>query len=341
MVQVEGTDDIVDLIPAPGTIYEEGTFRSKANDLSDAVAAMFGLGPNAVQNDVFSFLGKYNQHCWTKRKREEVVTKGAKIAMSESNLDSLIFSVSTSNKSVAYNIEYADEVTVGDDFTISLVNPQTMSLSIDTYSNANALKGKYVKRMIRNVSNSLVQNYGDGEIVFIPEDSVDASNSNGTYVYFNNTLGGVVYVIAMDIQELTGSIRYGENEYLFSESDDTYPQSGVVDGYAYQYCGIPFDNAVTTPKIATGSYMGTGYYYNSDVYNTLTFDFAPKFLAVFTSNQCMLFFVWSEYAIGIGSYASKYCTASWSGNAVTWYSTSSAAEQMNASGVEYKYIAIG
>lgn len=56
MVKVEGTDDIFDLVPAPGEISNEGTFVNKSTLLKDATATLFGLGADAVPDDVFAKL---------------------------------------------------------------------------------------------------------------------------------------------------------------------------------------------------------------------------------------------------------------------------------------------
>lgn len=53
LVKVEGTDDIYDLTPAPGTIVEEGTIINKSALLKDETAELFGLGNDAVPDDVF------------------------------------------------------------------------------------------------------------------------------------------------------------------------------------------------------------------------------------------------------------------------------------------------
>ena len=42
MVPVPGTDDIVDLIPAPGKVFEDGTFVNKANMLTDETSSLLG-----------------------------------------------------------------------------------------------------------------------------------------------------------------------------------------------------------------------------------------------------------------------------------------------------------
>lgn len=51
---VPGTDDICEIIPAPGTVYEDGTFWNKANVLQDAVAALYGKDAAATPNDIFA-----------------------------------------------------------------------------------------------------------------------------------------------------------------------------------------------------------------------------------------------------------------------------------------------
>lgn len=53
--KVEGTDNIYDLIPAPGTIQNEGTLINKANLLSDNTAEFLGLSPedDPTVNDAF------------------------------------------------------------------------------------------------------------------------------------------------------------------------------------------------------------------------------------------------------------------------------------------------
>lgn len=54
LVKVEGTDDIYDLIPAPGEVSAKGTLINKATLLKDATAALFGLGTDAVPDDALS-----------------------------------------------------------------------------------------------------------------------------------------------------------------------------------------------------------------------------------------------------------------------------------------------
>lgn len=51
---VAGTDDICEIIPAPGTVYEDGTFWNKQNVLKDATAALYGKTAAAVPDEIFA-----------------------------------------------------------------------------------------------------------------------------------------------------------------------------------------------------------------------------------------------------------------------------------------------
>lgn len=54
IVAVPGTTNIFEVNPAPGKVYEEGTFWSKANVLKDATAARYGKGDDASPDDIFA-----------------------------------------------------------------------------------------------------------------------------------------------------------------------------------------------------------------------------------------------------------------------------------------------
>lgn len=56
LTKVEGTDDIYDLTPAPGTVEAEGDLINKATLLKDSTAEMYGLDDTAVPDDVFAAL---------------------------------------------------------------------------------------------------------------------------------------------------------------------------------------------------------------------------------------------------------------------------------------------
>ena len=56
LTPVSGTSDTYDLEAAPGVVTEAGTDLNKATLLKDTTAALYGLGPEAVPDDVFEIL---------------------------------------------------------------------------------------------------------------------------------------------------------------------------------------------------------------------------------------------------------------------------------------------
>ena len=93
------------------------------------------------------------------------------------------------------------------------------------------------------------------------------------------------------------------------------------------------------PKIAVGSYTGTGEY-GADHPNTLEFPFSPRLLAVFprTGGSSLL------YPRGVlkgntasNGHSSGDIALSWEGSTVSWYSTDSGGDascQLNHSGIQ-------
>ena len=100
-------------------------------------------------------------------------------------------------------------------------------------------------------------------------------------------------------------------------------------------------------KIATGSYTGTGKYGASHP-NTLTFDFAPKFIYVYRSGSYLTYAFPAVAGQGtsvvyhqVGEFDNKVINLSWNGNSVSWYCTADVYCQLNNSGSTYCYFAIG
>ena len=154
-------------------------------------------------------------------------------------------------------------------------------------------------------------------------------------------------------------VQAGDWEYLQSSDRSAYPDSGEQDGYEYQYLGIPFDNAATAPKIATGSYVGTGKY-GSNNPNSLTFEFEPKIVMISSIERNDDFSIFPCFSlpesypsiIGYGwsglfndqLITSQDNYAKRDGNTLSWYykgSSSAAPRQLNSSDKTYTYIAIG
>ncbi len=101
------------------------------------------------------------------------------------------------------------------------------------------------------------------------------------------------------------------------------------------------------PKIAVGTYTGTGTY-DVNNKNTLTFPFAPKLVLIAEKRA-----EWPRsYAIAVYGQerfchlaaqgnVGNYNACEWTGNTLTWYCTKDAMAQMNYGNLEYVYFAVG
>ena len=110
------------------------------------------------------------------------------------------------------------------------------------------------------------------------------------------------------------------------------------------------------PKIAIGSYVGTGTFSLSNP-NSLTFDFEPKIVFI-VSDGANAFWPGvamirgQGYSTGFGTMggstgSEQDLTITWSGNTVTWYTSVNMSggfdqyAQMNTSGKTFRYVALG
>ena len=298
--------------------------------LSNETKALYGLGASAVPDDVLAELGKYKQYWW---RRIPVVWHDAYVTLGD------VTSVETcgySSSSDKYTISYSASYSVDSSGNVTLVSPSKLSVSYTNYTAINALKGHYFKSNISSVPG----------IYFVSADAPDAVRS---------TIDSVRYVY-IDGAELIGHAQgytYGSAELVNSSNRNAYPDSGIQDGYEYEYLGIPFDNAVTASKIATGSYVGTGTY-GINKPNSLTFDFEPKIVLIKPSTNGTLSKYWMCFTNGLGtsggglvwgneSYTLGYKVSySFFGNTVQWYTTDNrSTPQANDAATTYGYIAIG
>lgn len=184
------------------------------------------------------------------------------------------------------------------------------------------------------------------------------------------------------IQDLSSTDDFGNKSCIFRVTGDTFgifpgtyapyarlrsgPNGsydmwfGITSGNWLHYCKTS-DGATPTstswvrvPKIAIGSYVGTGTYYSNNP-NSLTFDFEPKVVIVVADGPnglCAGFLIvrGQTYSNGIGSFSSSSVGLdlhiTWSGNTVSWYTTNDfdagkANAQMNTSGTTFRYVALG
>lgn len=301
-------------------ISQQGTPLNKATLLKDATAALFGLTNTAVPDEVLAWVGKYAQHWWQR------YSISYKATVSDSHIREYNLVTGTS-KSSTISVKYGDSVSADASGNIVIENEQTVSVSWNTYTNFSPVFGKY----FRDPNNNKVYKW--------------SSQTN----FNRGDLGGTYYLYLYYVNEVFSEKEYTKDTFVQSSSESAYPEAGEENGYYYQYLGIPFDNAITAPKIATGSYVGTGTYGASNP-NTLTFDFEPKivFLARDGSEEILgnyaghiTVFPWTAYLTFRSGSSGYRCTINWNGNTISWYSTSDATSQGNVSGTTYYYLAIG
>lgn len=321
MTPVAGQANTYDMVRADDPT-QAGTPLNKASLLKDATAALFGLTAAAVPDEVLSWIGKYAQYWW--HRRSSPIT-------THPNYSYYMVSGATDYESAgATTVYYASEYTVANGQFV-LTNPSSVDVYYNGYTRANVCKGKYC------MSNSP---YGYS-MYFVPSTATvqraeDEGSSGTTYdVYFD----GCTYY----------TVTIGQWEYVQSSNRNAYPDSGTSGGYEYEYLGVPFDNAVTAPRIETGSYIGTGSNGSSHK-NTLTFSFVPYTVVILynssgTPYPGTVFMKGQTLSDGIGynqNYSNNYAlSVAWVGKTVSWYSGSTPMQQFNFAGGTYYYFAIG
>lgn len=329
LTPVSGQANTFDLVRADQPT-QEGTPLNKASLLKDTTAALFGLGTGAVPDDVLVYLGKYAEYWW---KRYAVTPATYTLIPPPDTSSNYWLFIYRSN-----SIEWSTEVSVSSDGVVSLVNPTTTTAdSIRT--NPTSWRGRFVKGIFK-IGSTTASNQ---DLVVHFTSQLSGASLNDSYVTFNATAYETVKGVPATVSDVF--------DYVRSVNRNAYPDDGIQGGYKYQYIGVPFDNAVTAPKIATGSYTGTGTYGESNP-NSLTFGFAPKLVYIYKTNGTYTY----QMLCGVGAvrtstvYSGDSGTASLSryssvmslnGNQLTWYSYDSITAQLNEDGGTYNYIAIG
>lgn len=319
MTPVFGQENTYDMERADKPL-QQGTPLNKATLLKDATAALYGLGTGAVPDDVLAELGKYKQYWWQRKE----YTSGT-YTLDASATISLNYNTGT------WWIQYSDTVSVDTLGAVSLPNytELTGNGSGPAEDALNTIKGKF----FRYGGGGTGINVNTAQIYL--RGSADAYWSAGLKAQGQKVIG------------VAGS--YVATDYVQSGDRGTYPDSGFVGNYEYEYLGIPFDNAVTAPKIETGSYVGTGAY-GANNPNTLTFGFKPKMVFMTDGRdnfdeRYTMFFPWIESLKTINifkvSQNDYQLNTTISGNTISWFTTSNASFQWNEANRKYCYLAIG
>lgn len=339
MTPVAGQANTFDTVRADDPT-QEGTPLNKATLLKDATAALFGLGTGAVPDDVFAELGKYKQYWWRRRTPSYVqyIEQRSDI---QSTYDIIRRSIPlTYSKDIHITPETGE---------ISLVSPTKLELGNGEREDAERVGSTlaaeapcYIQTTVENGAGIYYLPLGT---TYSALDSTTLRRNYGSYYYV--ILNYPASPQGQVVTSVPSNVPAGEWEYLTSRDRNAYPDSGTQDGYEYEYLGVPFDNAVTAPKIETGSYVGTGTYGASNP-NTLTFGFKPKMVIISvngTSTYGGAIFMYGQTRSSYTGVAYNVETSympilTWNENSVSWYSTHRAYYQLNET-YTYNYLAIG
>lgn len=340
-------EDIYPQTTVENIVDIQDNYYTKNEILTNATAALFGLGTDAVPDDVLSILSKVAQYSWLRRINRDVFAE-VKTNYTVSTETGYPYSFNqmcvTYQYSTAANIlvdvQYSDTVSFNSNGTPYLENPQTVQVSYNNYTNANILSGKYYYK---------TQN---GTII---TDKVYYAYPNQVATRHYTSSERCVYFSSVAVISSTLMTEIGTWERLFSTDENAYP-TGIVNGYEYIFMNTILNNTDYPVKIANGSYKGTGTYGKNNP-NTLTFGFEPAivFIVGYSSMDTPYWPILGYSSVpGIGSvmymdvlsdtsYISMnnfYIKKSSDSKTVIWYSNN-AGTQYNDSGSVFYYLAIG
>lgn len=335
------------------TAAQVGTYEAE-KIMASGIPAMFGLGAGAVPSDVLAYLGKYAQHWW--RRRTPAISGYVEVKEKVSKM----YTIVGLDRTVKYSKNIKIDKQTG---AISLVNPKSLTCVRNTYGPTDFMSTLCAESPLYFTAKG---NNDYETLYYLPSKSTyyDRSWTENPYTlvgYYNSNTNVMYVEIASSapdskkaslVTSFYNNGEPGEWEYLQSSDRSAYPDSGEQDGYEYQYLGVPFDNAVTSPKIATGYYVGTGTY-GQDNPNSLTLEFRPQIVIIHGKTQdannpsydygyTIMIRPATRYETIVTNAAMGYSgTIIWGNNEVSWFVEGNSGIQFNLSGEQYEYVAIG
>lgn len=194
---VSGQENTYDMVRADEPT-QEGDPLSKATFLKDNTAASFGLGSDAVPDDALALLSRFqssmcNEYVWS---RHEFNVELGDVAGTQ-----LVFGATSKTSTISYSEEIDNDG--------NLINPQTVTISYNTYTNAAVLVGKY-----------------------FTADALYYSKEGSVYSQVHPTSS--FYGVYIDAQKVT--ISKPIVGYVNSNDINAYPPE-IDDGYLYTALG--------------------------------------------------------------------------------------------------------
>lgn len=196
-----------------------------------------------------------------------------------------------------------------------------------------------------------------GDSLTVADDGTLSVTSPAQYgVYNSSTTEDVRSVVAgkyIYIPYNSGSVGFFKVPSDVIVTGSTAPAGGSVFAFTAQpvtgYAAIPANTTIEylgclgdKARVQVVSYVGTGTYGESNP-NSLTFDFAPKAVFLFsadTYNKCFVAYG-DTTGFVFDSDATIVLHVSWNGKNISWFNTNNDLRQHNLSGYKYRAIAIG
>ena len=264
----------------------EENYAASWQNVSDLVAHLkgkadwfAGLDSNGILAHVHvpGDLAKVSQYCW--RRTATSVNWG----IQEGGQQQVTLCGSSGDSSdCETTVSYGTKVAVSATGELSLSGTTgTVAVGYDSVSNGNSvLPGKYFKK--------------DSSFFRVPSDASVYDNrewdgNNDEYDYR-------VYVSAVPISAV--QVQPG-SDHVCSANRSAYPDYGEQDGFHFEYSGVVLEKAMAAPRMACGTYVGTGKYGSANPC-TVALDFTPLFfIAVDTDYYAANYLViYAGYAPG-------------------------------------------
>lgn len=343
-----------------------GAGYTKDETLTQATAGRFPLnlpaGQEAVPNNVFDWLGDYNDY-WYRTRTKTAVYKGIK---SNVTADTYVVRQLSSN---SHTFKYSHSVVriqpVMGVARIVMTDPITLTQTVEEAAAYIAANAPIYVNLDAGVSPSA----GDNPIYFPAGTTAGSSAATvkHTVKYVSTAMSSEKYSLYAAVSVSTSSPKAQTLSFEFSHYEygdwvighgASYP--GVLAGQEIQRLGKPFDRLPFAAKIETGSYYGMGTY-GEDNPNTLALSFEPKLVIIDEASgdgaiPQVLRFLFNAALLSTDYRANAYTSTAFTSPASTsyaklqggaelktlvWYDTASAAAQANAAETEYRYLAIG
>lgn len=340
-----------------GELGNSGDYYTKEETLTDETAMMYNFNEKAIPNDVFNWIGKYNEYWWRRRKN-----LGWQLFIDNDITEIYITPNAPSDSPRKYS-QCAKEITIDiNTGEINLVNP--IEIVTANYSSSKDFSPTVQGlTTLMNLAPCYFYNETDDKLLYIPAEATWVTttswNSSATtpYAVYPNgsnkqcnivfNVNDLITVTVKDVIKQKDAPSEDTWEYIHSIYNNAYPILDTniqLDGYEYEYLGVPFDNAVTAmgaSKIEIGSYTGTGTY-GADNPNMLTFGLAPKLVIIASVSPTTIGNkqgVWILNGVQFNGVESTHITVE--GRTMSWYSTQNANHQLNEESKVHNYIAIG